>query len=66
MNGQTGELVNGICEADYWDFIRVTYIRGRENFDATYAAFKRLLIGTWRPDDLAAGKQMFRMQNTKK
>lgn len=51
--GQAGEQVNGIYEADYRDFNRDTYIRGRETFDATYAAFKRLLIGTWRRDDLA-------------
>ena len=31
-----------------------TYARGRETFDATYAAFKSLLIGTWRRDALAA------------
>ena len=48
--GQAGEQVNGIYEADYRDFNRDTYIRGRETFDATYAAFKRLLIGAWRRD----------------
>lgn len=52
--GQAGEQVNGIYEADYRDFNRETYIRGRETFDQTYAAFKRLLIGTWRRDELAA------------
>ncbi|UWQ19636.1 AAA family ATPase [Jannaschia sp. M317] len=51
--GQAGEQVNGIYEADYRDFNRETYARGRETFDETYAAFKRLLIGTWRRDDLA-------------
>lgn len=51
--GQAGEQVNGIYEADYRDFNRDTYIRGRETFDATYAAFKKLLIGTWRRDELA-------------
>jgi|GEM_PF-74073 len=51
--GQAGEQVNGIYEADYRDFNRDTYIRGRETFDATYAAFKRLLIGIWRRDELA-------------
>ena len=51
--GQAGEQVNGIYEADYRDFNRETYIRGRETFDATYAAFKRLLLGVWRRDDLA-------------
>ncbi|WP_108257981.1 AAA family ATPase [Mangrovicoccus ximenensis] len=52
--GQAGEQVNGIYEADYRDFNRETYIRGRETFDATYAAFKRLLVGAWRRDELAA------------
>lgn len=52
--GQAGEQVNGIYEADYRDFNRDTYIRGRETFDATYAAFKTLLLGVWRRDELAA------------
>jgi chromosome partitioning protein len=52
--GQAGESVNGIYEADYRDFNRDTYIRGRETFDATYAAFKALLLGVWRRDELAA------------
>lgn len=51
--GQAGEQVAGIYEADYRDFNRETYIRGRETFDATYAAFKRLLIGAWRRDEIA-------------
>ncbi|GGE26199.1 chromosome partitioning protein [Gemmobacter megaterium] len=51
--GQAGEQVHGIYEADYRDFNRETYIRGRETFDATYAAFKRLILGIWRRDDLA-------------
>jgi chromosome partitioning protein len=51
--GQAGEQVNGIYEADYRDFNRDTYARGRAAFDATYAAFKRLLIGAWRRDELA-------------
>ena len=51
--GQAGEQVSGIYEADYRSFNRETYIRGRENFDATYAAFKRLLFGVWRRDELA-------------
>lgn len=46
--GQAGEQVAGIYEADYRDFNRETYARGRHTFDETYAAFKRLLIGTWR------------------
>lgn len=51
--GQAGEQVNGIYEADYRDFNRETYVRGRETFDATYAAFKRLLVGIWRQEELA-------------
>jgi len=53
--GQAGERVNGIYEADYRDFNRETYMRGRETFDATWAEFKRLLYGIWRRDELAAG-----------
>jgi chromosome partitioning protein len=45
--------VQGIYEADYRDFNRETYARGRETFDATYAAFKTLLLGSWRRDELA-------------
>jgi chromosome partitioning protein len=52
--GQAGEQVQGIYEADYRDFNRETYVRGRETFDATYAALKTLLIGSWRRDELAA------------
>jgi len=52
--GQAGEQVAGIYEADYRDFNRETYVRGRETFDATYAAFKRLLLGCWRRDELSA------------
>ena len=52
--GQAGESVNGIYEADYRDFNRDTYARGRATFDETYAAFKRLLYGIWRRDELAA------------
>ncbi|WP_226783031.1 AAA family ATPase [Oceaniglobus trochenteri] len=51
--GQAGEQVNGIYEADYRDFNRETYVRGRQAFDATYAAFKRLLVGVWRRDEMA-------------
>lgn len=54
MIGQAGESVNGIYEADYRDFNRDTYARGRATFDETYAALKRLLIGTWRRDELSA------------
>ena len=51
--GQAGEQVNGIYEADYRDFNRETYARGRQTFDETYAAFKRLLLGIWRREELA-------------
>ena len=49
--GQAGEQVSGIYEADYRDFNRETYARGRETFDETYAAFKKLLLGAWRRDE---------------
>jgi chromosome partitioning protein len=52
--GQAGERVNGIYEADYRDFNRGTYARGRQTFDETYAAFKRLLLGIWRREEQAA------------
>ncbi len=55
--GQAGESVNGIYEADYRDFNRDTYIRGRETFDETYAAFKRLLYGSWRRDELELSEE---------
>jgi chromosome partitioning protein len=51
--GQAGEQVSGIYEADYRDFNRETYVRGRETFDQTYAAFKQLLLGVWRRDEKA-------------
>jgi chromosome partitioning protein len=52
--GQAGESVNGIYEADYRDFNRETYARGRATFDETYAGLKDLLIGAWKRDELAA------------
>ncbi|WP_102110311.1 AAA family ATPase [Oceaniglobus roseus] len=55
--GQAGEQVQGIYEADYRDFNRETYARGRETFDATYAAFKALLVGAWRRDERAAAAE---------
>ena len=55
--GQAGEQVNGIYEADYRDFNRDTYIRGRQTFDETWAGFKRLLYGIWRRDERAASDQ---------
>jgi chromosome partitioning protein len=48
--GQAGEQVNGIYEADYREFNRETYLRGREAFDRTYAEFKQVLLGTWWRD----------------
>jgi cellulose biosynthesis protein BcsQ len=52
--GQAGEQAAAIYEADYRDFNRDTYARGRRTFDETYAGFKRLLVGAWRRDELAA------------
>jgi len=54
--GQAGEQVAGIYEADYRDFNRETYARGRAAFDETWAAVKRLLIGAWRRDEVAAAQ----------
>lgn len=54
--GQAGEQVAGIYEADYRDFNRDTYARGRATFDETYAEFKKLLLGVWRRDEVAAGR----------
>lgn len=51
MVGQAGENVNGIYEADYRDFNRDTYIRGRETFDRTWAEVKEVLLGTWWRDE---------------
>ncbi|KAF0676036.1 AAA family ATPase [Profundibacterium mesophilum] len=48
--GQAGEQINGIYEADYREFNRDTYLRGREAFDRTYAEFKELLVGCWWRD----------------
>ncbi|MEM6421314.1 MAG: AAA family ATPase [Pseudomonadota bacterium] len=52
--GQAGEQIAGIYEADYRDFNRETYVRGRAAFDETYAGVKRLFTGAWRRDELAA------------
>jgi chromosome partitioning protein len=63
--GQAGEQVNGIYEADYRDFNRDTYLRGREAFDRTYAEFKQLLIGAWwRDAQLAKGTADGKTQKT--
>ena len=50
MVGQAGEQVNGIYEADYREFNRDTYVRGRETFDRTWAEIKEILLGTWWRD----------------
>ena len=50
MVGQAGEQVNGIYEADYREFNRDTYVRGRETFDRTWAEVKEVLLGTWWRD----------------
>lgn len=55
--GQAGEQIAGIYEADYRDFNRETYARGRAAFDETYAGFKRILIGAWRRDEMARAPQ---------
>ena len=52
--GQAGEQVQGIYEADYRDFNRETYARGRETFDATWAAVKALIVGAWARDAASA------------
>jgi chromosome partitioning protein len=54
--GQAGEAVKGLYEADYRDFNRDTYARGRETFDATWAAVKALVYGAWRRDERADEK----------
>jgi len=51
--GQAGETVKGIYEADYRDFNRETYARGRETFDETWATVKSLILGAWRRDETA-------------
>jgi len=55
--GQASEHVNGIYEADYRDFNRETYARGRATFDETYAGFKQLVVGAWRRDVRAEDAQ---------
>ncbi|MEM6896874.1 MAG: AAA family ATPase, partial [Pseudomonadota bacterium] len=50
MVGQAGEQVSGIYEADYRNFNRETYVRGRETFDGTWAEVKELILGTWWRD----------------
>jgi chromosome partitioning protein len=48
--GQAGEQVAGIYEADYRDFNRDTYVRGRETFDATWTEIRALLQAAWWRD----------------
>ncbi|GHF06156.1 ATPase [Aliiroseovarius zhejiangensis] len=50
MVGQAGEQVNGIYEADYREFNRDTYVRGRETFDRTWAEVKEIMLGCWWRD----------------
>ncbi len=50
MVGQAGEQVSGIYEADYREFNRDTYVRGREAFDRTWAEVKELILGAWWRD----------------
>ena len=50
MVGQANEQVNGIYEADYREFNRETYVRGRETFDHTWAEVKEIILGTWWRD----------------
>ena len=50
MVGQAAEQVNGIYEADYRDYNRDTYIRGREAFDRTWAEVKEIVLGAWWRD----------------
>ena len=52
--GQAGEQVAGIYEADYRDFNRETYARGRRTFDETWAGVKKLILGAWRRDEVAS------------
>jgi chromosome partitioning protein len=60
--GQAGEQVSGIYEADYRDFNRETYVRGREAFDRTYAEFKEILIGSWWRDQARQTQQQKQAQ----
>ncbi|MEL7202326.1 MAG: AAA family ATPase, partial [Pseudomonadota bacterium] len=50
MVGQAGEQVSGIYEADYREFNRETYVRGRETFDRTWGEVKELILGSWWRD----------------
>ncbi|MEQ6204878.1 AAA family ATPase [Sulfitobacter sp. HNIBRBA2951] len=50
MVGQAGEQVSGIYEADYREFNRDTYVRGRETFDRTWGEVKEIILGCWWRD----------------
>ncbi|KEJ87847.1 AAA family ATPase [Sulfitobacter donghicola] len=50
MVGQAGEQVSGIYEADYREFNRDTYVRGREAFDRTWGEVKEIILGCWWRD----------------
>jgi len=50
MVGQAGEQVSGIYEADYREFNRDTYVRGRETFDHTWGEVKEIILGCWWRD----------------
>ncbi|MCR8550653.1 AAA family ATPase [Salipiger sp. P9] len=57
MVGQAGEQVSGIYEADYREFNRETYVRGRETFDRTWAEVKEVILGTWWRDARMAERE---------
>lgn len=57
MIGQAGEQVNGIYEADYREFNRDTYVRGRETFDRTWAEVKEIILGAWWKDAAEAAME---------
>ena len=54
MVGQAGEQVSGIYEADYREFNRDTYVRGRETFDRTWGEVKEIILGSWWRDSQMA------------
>lgn len=58
VRGRTITNNNWILTRQEWQkrnraFNRETYARGRETFDRTYLAFKSLLLGIWRREELA-------------
>ena len=58
MVGQAAEQVSGIYEADYREFNRETYVRGREAFDRTWAEVKELILGAWWRDQEISGGEL--------